>query len=168
MKASAADKPHCGVTFHRDLDSVSKLEVLIDWCSARGLAVNFSRKYGGVYYGDKKLITVNGRLAPEIQLFVLMHECGHHLIGKRSPKERYGLGHQADDPDIKRTTLHRVDVLDEELEAWARGLKLAKRQGIKVDLDRYNKTRSEYIKTYLKWAVHVGGYGKEEDDDEKT
>lgn len=88
-----------------------------------------------------------------------MHECGHHLIGYASgPNERYGSGYQAEDSATKRSTVHRIDIVDEELEAWARGLKLAKRLGIKIDVNRFNHTKSEYIKTYLKWAAKVEGW----------
>jgi hypothetical protein len=110
----------------------------------------------GVYYDENKIITINGHLAPEKQLFVLLHECGHHLIGNRSTHQRYGYGYSAEhSPKIKRTLLHRIDVLDEELEAWHRGQRLAKRLGIRIDLARYNQTRSRYIKTYVQWASQL-------------
>ena len=149
------------------MHAIDQITKLVDWCSTKRLDVVFARRANGLYERDKRRITVNGRLAPESQLFVLMHECGHHLIGRPSPEERFGTGYQAADPNVKRTTLHRVDVVDEELEAWARGLKLAKRLGVEVDLDRYNRTRSEYVKTYLKWAAKVEGWSGplSEDDD---
>ncbi len=150
--------------FMRDSVSIERLEILIDWCKSKRLDVAFGRIPNGVYEHDKRLITINGSLTPENQLFVLMHECGHHLIGQPNPDDRYGSGHHVRDPEVKKTIVHRVDVIDEELEAWARGLKLTKRLGMTIDLDRYNRTRSEYIKTYLKWALKVEGYGGDLDN----
>jgi hypothetical protein len=158
-KGIAAGKATAPATYARDIHAIDRLVVMVDWCTKKRLMVTFRNQSGAQYERDKKLITVNGRLAPEKQLHVLMHECGHHLIGIPSPEERFGQGYQqADNADLKRTTLHRIDVLDEELEAWARGLKLAKRLHIAVDIDRYNRTRSEYIKTYLLWAAKVEGW----------
>jgi hypothetical protein len=148
------------------MHSIEQMQVLVDWCYNKRLKVVFARRANGLYERDLKQITVNGRLAPEAQLHVLMHECGHHLIGRPSPEERFGVGYHADDPNVKRTTLHRVDVVDEELEAWARGLKLARRLHIEVDLERYNRTRSEYVKTYLKWAAKVEGWKGPLDEDD--
>lgn len=133
--------------------SIAHLATVVEWCEGRGIEVSFSRRFAGVYEPSSMSILVCGRLEPEQQLHVLLHECGHHLVGDRKPGERYGKGWNSDDPNTKRTLVHRIDIIDEELEAWHRGLKLAKRLGIKVNLERYNVTRARYVKTYLQWAT---------------
>ena len=138
----------------RDMASIEKLAIVVSWCEERKLEVFFGKGPNGEYHHDERFITINGRLAPESQLFVLLHECGHALIGERHRKERYGNGYSASElPHVQKTLLYRIDVVDEELEAWHRGLKLARRLGIEVNVDRYNRTRAEYVKSYLQWAT---------------
>lgn len=133
--------------------AIEKIVVVVTWCKNRGIEVNFHQRSNGLYEPVDKRITINSRLSPERQLFVLLHECGHHMIGFRTPGQRFGNGYATDEPSIKRSNLHRIDVVDEELEAWHRGLRLAKRLKIDVNIERFNQTRVEYVKTYLRWAT---------------
>lgn len=133
--------------------SIAHLSNVIAWCEGKGLKVQFVKRFAGIYEPSDMLIRICGRLEPEQQLYVLLHECGHHLVGDRQPGERYGNGWNVDDGPTKRTLVHRIDVLDEELEAWHRGLKLAKRLKIKVNQERYNLIRARYVKTYCKWVT---------------
>lgn len=139
--------------------AINGLAAVIDWCSSRQINVVFGKRPNGLFEsGDEETrpqITINGRLSPELQLFVLLHECGHFLVGDRKPNQRYGRGWHAQDGPAKRTLVHRIDVVDEELEAWHRGLKLAKRLKIAVNIERYNQARARYVKTYLQWAARA-------------
>ena len=134
---------------------IDRIEAVILWCESRGISVSFVREPNGEYDLNDRSISINGRLAPETQLFILLHECGHSLIGTRQRRQRYGNGHSAVDVDLRfaRRLLHRIDVIDEELEAWHRGLKLAKRLGIQINVDRYNLVRARCIKAYARWAA---------------
>lgn len=155
-------------SYMRDLSSIEKLAAVIAWCEQRGIVVTFSKSPNGEYLHEERSITINGRLSPETQLFILLHECGHALVGERQRKQRYGNGYSAEaDPYAKRTILYRVDVIDEELEAWHRGLKLAKRLGITVNVDRYNRVRAGYVKTYLQWAARPKRIRKKVSNDDK-
>jgi len=157
-KVAASNKGNAGITYNRDMYSIQSLKTIIEWCSTKKICVDFGKAFGGAYSSDKKLIVINGRLSPEIQLYVLMHECGHYLVGDRTAGQRYGFGYQAIGTKDEQTIKHRIDVIDEELEAWARGLKLAKRLDVKIDIDRFSQTRSEYIVSYLKWALKIDDY----------
>lgn len=76
------------------------------------------------------------------------------LIGKRRKRDRYGMGYsKINDCDVKKTLHHRFDVLDEEIEAWFRGLKLANRLKIKIDKETFHTLRLQHLKSYAKWAV---------------
>lgn len=154
-----APNARAGAKLELDLRSIDQLQTLVDWCIDRKIMVEFKQLQNGEYDGAARSIAINNRASPERQLYILLHECGHHLIGEPSPDGRFGCGHRAyidDNPNLKRTTVHRVDVVDEELEAWARGLKLANRLGIKLDLNRYNRVRSMYVRSYMLWAVNRG------------
>lgn len=141
--------------WERDVKHISFLESLILWCNERNIEVDFAKQMGGIYFPEEKRIRLSGRLSPEKQVFVLLHECGHHLIGDKEKHERFGMGYSRvdSDPTITRTFRHKCDIIDEEYEAWHRGFKLAKRLRLKIDKDRYDKHRAEMIKTYLVWAL---------------
>lgn len=167
-RASTAGKPDAAARFQRDLKHIEDLAIIVAWCDKKKIEVVFDRKANGTIEG--KRIRVNGRTRPEHQLYILVHECGHHLIGSRERDERYGHGYNAEEPGDKRTLLHRVDVVDEEFEAWDRGRKLAARLGVRLDKEAFHKARATYLKSYMQWALKVDGYGgpinggEEEDD----
>ena len=60
----------------------------------------------------------------------------------------------------RTTDAHRIDILDEELDAWHRGWELALK--LKVlslnDKASFDKTRIRYVKTYVKWAARATGF----------
>lgn len=145
-----------------DVRGIGRLEKIIDWCAERDLNVVFCRRMGGIYLGEDKMIRISDRLTPKLQAYFLLHECGHFLIGGREKDERFGMGwHTVDDEDIK-TFHHRCDVVEEEFEAWWRGWKLGSRLKLNIDKSDFDKHRIRMIKTYLRWALRVQGYGFKE------
>jgi len=153
-----------------DYIHIAQLNTLIDWCTSKTIDVDFGNQAAGRYVTEQKKIKINGRLSPEKQVFFMLHECGHHLIGNREKHERFGMGYPQDDPKIRRTFHHKCDIVDEELEAWHRGWRLAKRLKLRVKKHGYDKMRATSMKSYFKWAL--GEFkdeeldGKREDVDE--
>jgi len=158
-RASAAGKPTAGAVLHKDIRSIDSLVTVLTWCAARKIGVTFVKESNGLYDANDKSIKISGRLAPELQLYVLLHECGHFLVGERGIHQRFGGGYSSAKSGASKTTHHRIDVLDEEFEAWHRGRRLAKRLKIKLDDDVWNKTRAGFLRTYMKWVLRQGGYG---------
>jgi len=152
-----------------DIPSIEGLGVIIEWCKTRGVMVEFVKTpNGGVYIHDEKRIKISCHLGPEKQLHTLLHECGHHLVEtkERDSTDRFGNGYRSSDIDVTRTFVHQVDIIDEEFEAWARGLKLAERLNVDLSVERYNRTKADCIKTHLKAALKVDGYGHGVDNKE--
>lgn len=147
-----------------DIYAVEGMERVVEWCSQNGINVAFVRRAGGNYVPGTA--TVSCTLSAEKQFFVLLHECGHHLVNERGPERRFRRGYAERDPRFLRTNVHRVDVVHEELEAWHEGLELARRLGLTVDIDRFNKVRAKYVLSYLKWALRRPGYEGGLSDDE--
>lgn len=137
--------------FQRELRFIRDIEVVIAWCDARGVLVEFKRK-PSMYYPDGSNIVVAAGLPTESRLHVLLHECGHHLIGSKDEHERFGRGYS---DERTRSAHHKLDVLEEEFEAWHRGFKLAARLGVKVDKDSFDRTRITHLKTYVRWAART-------------
>jgi transposase len=53
------------------------------------------------------------------------------------------------DSRIKRSDLFKYQHIKEEIDAWQRGLKLAKSLNIKIDKDEYDKYAAKCVKTYI-------------------
>lgn len=141
-----------------ELDCIEHLQVVIFWCQDHGLIVDFDHRAGGLYY-DKKRIRVNQQARADLQLYWLLHECGHFLIDARGTGHgRFHQGYAATDTLIKRTDAHRIDIIAEELEAWHAAKKLAIRLGIDLDIEAFNKWRVSCVKTYVKWCAQPGQY----------
>ncbi len=150
-----------------ELSAVDAIARMVDWCTKQGVDVTFDGSRGGTCHEDR--IVVNACLAPERQLHVLLHEIGHWSLRRRKPDRRFRHGYGEKDPAHLRTLAHRVDVLHEELEAWHEGLSVADAAKVHVDLERYNRTRSEYVRGYLKWVLRAPGYegGLEDESGER-
>ena len=102
-----------------------------------------------------KEISICSRTGIEKRLYGLLHECGHALIRKDWGKfsKEYKRRVQGDiDGRTARTELYRVATIEEEVEAWKRGKRLAKRLGIELYEDRFNAHKAECLMTYVRWA----------------
>lgn len=149
QRSSAKSKEVALSRFRKELRHIRDIEVVLAWCEAKKLTVEFKR-LPSMYYPDGLNIVVSSHLSTEARLHVLLHECGHHLIGTKDEHERFGRGYS----DTRtRSAHHKLDVLEEEFEAWHRGLKLAARLGVKVDKESYDRTRITHLKTYVRWAA---------------
>ena len=166
-RAVANENPTAGAKLHRSLRSIESLDVLVEWCKSRKLTVTFGNVIGQ-YDDEKKTITINGRWLPETQLHILLHECGHHLIGARRPEQRFSEGYSTGGHDDNDTPHHRVDILEEEFEAWHRGRCLARRLNLNIDEKTWHNDRIQNLKTYMKWCLKVEGFGGKNGNKEKT
>lgn len=137
----------------RDKVAINGIRTVVEWCDARSLDVVFTRIHGGEYDANTKTITVSGRASPESQLFILLHEVGHHLIDTcGTSRARCSKGYSL--PGTNDNSMHfKVDTIEEEFEAWDRGRRLAKRLGIKLNSEKFNAYKVSSIKSYLQWAV---------------
>lgn len=137
----------------RDVRHIDAISEVVAWCASKGIKVQFGKKAGGLYDSLSKTITMTSHAGPEKQLYMLLHECGHHLIGFKADDERFGMGYpKVEDPHFNTTFHHRVACLEEEIEAWHRGWKLARRLQLKLDRLAFDKVRLECLKSYIKWA----------------
>jgi hypothetical protein len=126
--------------FSEDRLYVYKMSRVIEWCTRRGLSVEFIAASGGGYVHDKKIIEVSYRSYPETQLYTLLHEIGHHLVESCTTeryRDKYAKGYLLVF-EGERSPQHKIDAIAEELEAWYRGWKLAKRLHVYIDKKKYN------------------------------
>lgn len=152
-----ASEPKARERLDRDLNAASGLNAIVGWINHRGIKVEFTNgQAGGIYSTSEKTIYINSTQTYEHQLFVLLHESGHLLIGLTDPSKphRFRLGYPSShDPALKGKFIHRCAILEEEFEAWHRGHKLAKKLGIDIDEHRWSELKSQFIKSYIKWSL---------------
>lgn len=126
----------------------SSIGRVLAWCAARGIQVEDGP--GNCYYVGLRLIELSKRDSPQTRLFTLLHECGHVLCDKTRPK-RWPRGYQAIGTPLHRKSLgHSIECLAEEVEAWHRGERLAKRLGVRLDLDAFRKCRNAALASYAR------------------
>jgi hypothetical protein len=123
------------------------VQKLLAWCKRRGIRVVPTTRASRIsyYYHDEKLIELEQQLPRREQLIALLHECGHYLI-----EQSGGTEHAAGD---LRTKVCRQAVLADEMRAWDRGLRLARRLGIRIPLGVWEATRAQYLDTYIRWVA---------------
>ena len=143
----------------RDVIFIERLSRAVEWCTGRGLTVVFAKKPAGVFDGGNKEIVISSRAAPERQLYYLLHEAGHFLVGRQERHERFVSGYPAgvEDPALKKTFKYKITCLEEELEAWHRGWKLAKRLRLGLDRESWDVVRMECLRSYAEWTTDDRG-----------
>jgi hypothetical protein len=130
----------------RENRAIDGIATVIAWCTRRGLGVEFVSDKGGIYDPNERMIYIRTRATPENQLHLLLHECGHALV------DMNGSSHSSIATE-DRSFSDRVLQVAEEIEAWRRGLKLARRLRLKLDENAYERIQLSSLKTYFKWVV---------------
>ena len=108
--------------------------------------------YSDSCYSDVKEIRICSRNGVEKRLFALLHECGHALIRenwKKFSKEFPAHAECGHDGRKNCSDAYRISLLEEEFEAWKRGKRLAKRLGIEIDEERYEKHKAKCLMSYV-------------------
>lgn len=144
-------------TLLRRLTSVEGLQQTIAWTKRRGYRVEFKPckgQYGLCLYKTRTIV-VDPRLALETQLYVLLHECGHALIGDglRLRKD-WPRGYDAAENGYPtKGHRHTIAVIVEEIEAWNRGRRLASRLNLVLNDEAFNKIRDKLLKSHIESAL---------------
>ena len=125
---------------------------LVAYCKQLGWNVIEGHKLDDAVLFETKEITINSQRRPEIKLYRLLHEIGHILFSKTKNYEFRSTSMYCKTTD-KRKNTDKVETLEEEFGAWARGLLLAERRGIFVDKEQFDKDKAACIMTYMRWAT---------------
>lgn len=137
--------------------AIEGIDKVVRWCNKRSIKVFFGGRVRGK--NQENGILVSRMQTPERQLHVLLHECGHKLIDVSKGKSKFEMGwsivYESPMPSssLQDRFHHKHDIVAEEIEAWERGLALARRLGVYLDSGSFTKTRMLCVKTYFKWAV---------------
>lgn len=133
------------------LEQIRNLE---SYCAEKGWMVKYVAKTPGAdsAWPDSNRIIIQKDRKSEVTFYYFLHELGHMLIcqNKNSYSDKYSAIY--DDFHANSQT-HKVVRIEEELEAWKVGYKLARRLKLSVNRRNFEQIKSRCIMTYFTWAV---------------
>jgi len=133
-------------------------ERVYEWAESRGYQIVEGPEEEDACWSDVKQITIYSSQGIENRLYSLLHECGHALIRSSAKDFQYQYPAHAMaelDGRKRRSDKYKVSLVEEEMEAWKRGRRLAKRLGIFIDEQNYNKLKTKCLIGYFNWAVET-------------
>lgn len=129
------------------------LRRIVEWCAGHKIDVVFTTECLGMYVSEDRTVYMSGRLSPQKQVAVLLHECGHHLCEVSDSHERFAAGYPEKRPGMKKTWKHKISCLEEEMEAWHRGWKLSRKLDLSITRRVFDDVRVDCIKSYVTWST---------------
>lgn len=124
--------------------SARSVQKVIRYLESRKVSVRKGRE--NVYYPEEKVIVYNASGSYKAQLYTLLHEAGHFLQQKSRNFNVHNLIYQ----DEIYTKYKKYRILEQEIDAWNRGLNLSKKLSIKIDDIDYRKTAAYFVMFYVK------------------
>ena len=140
----------------RNLLAAKDIKQIVEWASKKKIKVFFVKQESGEWQHDTKMAIIATSLNPVNQSVILLHELGHYLVDSRScTDERFIQGYPRQMiPSVHHEFNHRLACLEEEMEAWNRGWKLATRLKLNVKRSEFDEMRIKCLKSYIKWSVN--------------
>jgi Zn-dependent peptidase ImmA (M78 family) len=125
--------------------SIRAVQKVIFYLEYRKVEVRKGRD--NVYYPEDNTIVYNAQGNFTNQLYTLLHEAGHFLQSRSRNFMSMNLVYS---DDALHTNYKKFRLLEQEIDAWDRGLKLAKKLAIKIDIIDYRKNAAYFIMQYVK------------------
>tara|TARA_R110001592_G_scaffold188358_2_gene433463 strand:+ start:5720 stop:6127 length:408 start_codon:yes stop_codon:yes gene_type:complete len=128
------------------------IKKLKNWLSKYG----FSLVYGSDDYvcWDASIVCINSRNRQENKLYALIHECGHVMVDNNRDRLYESSSMVQRSYEGRRPSKQkRIAVVAEEIEAWRRGERLARKLKIDIDEPKFDKQRTMAIMSYINWAA---------------
>lgn len=137
------------VDFRKQFDDV------VQWAKKHKITVTVDQNEEDRYEPSEKTIFINSRSGPEMRYYTILHECGHVLVEKgwKSFDREHPMYATSSDKRICKSKAYRVSIVAEEIEAWKRGRRLAKRLNHKIDDSKYDKCITDNVMTYIEAAA---------------
>ena len=135
----------------KSIDWLKQLRKLERYCNKKGYAVLYkSVELDSIYYQDNKIV-IGVNHTDEVALYCLLHEIGHAILfGKKTTYQREF--DQVYSKFSRQSKTYKLTAIQEELDAWKEGLKLANRLKIKIDRRKYEIYKTKCVLTYLSWT----------------
>jgi hypothetical protein len=141
-------------------DSAPELEnavkLLKEWLIERGWGFEKSWSLFDHVDWTQKRVVINNRRSLQGQVFGMLHEIGHIMLGESSEyvtrfSEAHKFKHRKE--RSHETLRVRMSVFGEEWEAWSLGESLAKKLELQIDYLAFRDSRNIDLKSYAVWSV---------------
>lgn len=150
------------------IDWKQQISVLEDYCNGKSWVIEYRRaqkvKSDFAAITDKKIVIKKDR-RPEITFYIMLHEIGHMMLcqNRNMYNERYNAVY---DNFSRASMTHKIKLVEEELDAWKIGYKLAKRLKLYVNQRKFESVKVRCVSTYMSWAVEkkIKKENKQHDD----
>lgn len=129
----------------------SNIDRVEEFCVQHGWKLRFSSEKGADEY-FKGTITLYEKRKPEILFYIFLHETGHAWL------QECDFTYDDRFPELVRsvrryaTVTYKIAKVQEEIEAWEIGRRLAKTLGLRVNNTKFEKIRAECLTSYMNWA----------------
>lgn len=134
-----------------DIFWLKQLRDLERYCNKKGYRVVYKPVEIDAVYYEKKLFVMSDKLSDEISFYHLLHEIGHVRVMQK--KKTYADSYNYIFDNFSKTSLtHQIATIQEELDAWREGLKLARILDMHVDRRKWEIAKTKCISTYITWA----------------
>tara|TARA_R110002110_G_scaffold15567_4_gene69523 strand:- start:2907 stop:3368 length:462 start_codon:yes stop_codon:yes gene_type:complete len=136
-----------------------KINKLKRWAKEKhSLTLVFDTGQADRYLPDDRIIVVNEGQTDEHKCYALLHELGHHrnrVPGTGDYHKRFRLLSDADKRGKPiRSYAYRVQIVEEEIQAWRNGEAIAKQLDLNIDSGKYHNYAAKWVMTYIDWASH--------------
>lgn len=134
-----------------------QFEEIIDWVNSKGFEVSLETDAEDRVEWADKTIYINSRNHVENRYYTLLHECGHMMIAQswRDFDRDHPMYACSSDGRNARSKAYKVSTVAEELEAWKRGRRLARRLQHHVNEENYDAHVTKNVMSYIEWAAGV-------------
>ena len=129
------------------------------WLVDRGYVLEVASDVDDCVYLYDKIVCISSRNHLETRYYALLHECGHILVAQNSKQWKKDMPMYAQDAkvmnDARRSKgkIYKVSLVAEEIEAWKRGRRMAKKMGHYIDDKKYDRIMSDCIYSYIEMVA---------------
>jgi glycosyltransferase involved in cell wall biosynthesis len=132
---------------------------VVSWITHKGYDVNCYTDADDRLDFEEKIIHIDSRQHAESRFYTLLHECGHLLISQTASQFQKDHPMYAMSCDFRksRSKAYQVSLVAEEIEAWKRGRRLAKRLNLHVDDLKLDRLMTDCVMSYIADAAVIAG-----------
>lgn len=131
---------------------IARLE---QWVNERGYVIDFSDGYKeeqGMFVWEHRTIYVHKHISDkEKQFYILLHECGHFLImcNAKQWKEKFPTSYGQSTNAYPQSNVVKMAFFEEEVEAWHRAVRLAKKLKLTVNRDKFERLKAKCLRKHI-------------------
>ena len=134
-------------------------DMISSWVASKGFDVECHTDADDRLEFEEKTIYIDSRQHAENRFYTLLHEAGHLLISQTASQFQKDHPMYAMSCDVRKykSKAYQVSLVAEEIEAWKRGRRLAKRLGLEVNDNKLDKIMTDCVMSYIADAAVIAG-----------